>query len=155
MGNIFHDDFKDFVKALNNQQVKYLLVGGYSVVLHGYARNTGDIDIWVNPTIDNYMKLVKSFHEFGMPIFDMTEKNFLYNEKFDVFTFGRPPVSIDIMKKVKGLDFEIAYQNSVIVETDGFHIRMVDYRDLIKAKKASGRPKDINDIENLTDKEKE
>lgn len=155
MVNIFHDDFRDFVKALNNQQVKYLLVGGYSVVLHGYARNTGDIDIWVNPTIDNYMKLVKSFHEFGMPIFDMTEKNFLYNEKFDVFTFGRPPVSIDIMKKVKGLDFEIAYQNSVIVETDGFHIRMVDYRDLIKAKKASGRPKDINDIENLTDKEKE
>ena len=155
MGNIFHDDFRDFVTTLNNQQVKYLLVGGYSVVLHGYARNTGDIDIWVNPTIDNYKKLVNSFHEFGMPVFDMTEKNFLYNERFDVFTFGRPPVSIDIMKKVKGLDFEIAYQNSIIVETDGFHIRMVDYRDLIKAKKASGRPKDINDIENLTDKEKE
>jgi len=152
MGNIFHDDFRDFVKALNNQQVEYILVGGYSVILHGYARNTGDMDLWVNPTIDNYNKLVKSFHEFGMPVFDMTEKNFLHNESFDVFTFGRPPVSIDIMKKVKGLDFEIAYQHSVIVEADGFPIRMVDYRDLIKAKMASGRPKDLNDIENLTDK---
>jgi len=152
MGNIFHDDFRDFVNALNNQQVEYILVGGYSVILHGYARNTGDMDLWVNPTIDNYNKLVKSFHEFGMPVFDMTEKNFLHNESFDVFTFGRPPVSIDIMKKVKGLDFEIAYQHSVIVEADGFPIRMVDYRDLIKAKMASGRPKDLNDIENLTDK---
>ena len=152
MGNIFHDDFRDFVKALNNQQVEYILVGGYSVILHGYARNTGDLDLWVNPTIDNYNKLVKSFHEFGMPVFDMTEKNFLHNESFDVFTFGRPPVSIDIMKMVKGLDFEIAYQHSVIAEADGFPIRMVDYRNLIKAKIASGRPKDLNDIENLTDK---
>lgn len=155
MGNIFHDDFRDFIKALNNQQVEYILVGGYSVILHGYARTTGDIDIWVNPTIDNYKKLVKSFHEFGMAVFDMTEKNFLHNDSFDVFTFGRPPVCIDIMKNVKGLDFETAYQHSAFVEADGFPIRLVDYRDLIKAKKASGRAKDINDIENLTDKEKD
>ena len=155
MGNIFHDDFRDFIKALNNQQVEYILVGGYSVILHGYARTTGDIDIWVNPTIDNYNKLLKAFHEFGMAVFDMTEKNFLHNESFDVFTFGRPPVCIDIMKKVKGLDFESAYQHSAFVETDGFSIRLVDYRDLIKAKMAAGRAKDINDIENLTDKKKE
>ena len=155
MGNIFHDDFRDFIKALNNQQVEYILVGGYSVILHGYARTTGDIDIWVNPTIDNYKKLLKSFHEFGMTVFDMTEKNFLHNESFDVFTFGRPPVCIDIMKEVKGLDFESAYLHSGLVEVDGLSIRLIDYRDLIKAKRASGRAKDINDIENLTGKEKE
>jgi hypothetical protein len=152
MGNIFHDDFRDFIKALNNHQVEYILVGGYSVILHGYARNTGDMDIWVNPTMDNYNRLAKSFHEFGMPVFDMTEKNFLYNESFDVFTFGRPPVCIDIMKEVKGLAFGPAYQHSKIVETEGFPIRLIDYRDLIKAKIASGRAKDINDIENLSDK---
>lgn len=88
MGNIFHDDFRDFIKALNSQQVEYILVGGYSVILYGYARTTGDIDIWVNPVSENYNKLVKSFQEFGMPLFDMTEKNFLHNKSLDVFTFG-------------------------------------------------------------------
>ena len=155
MGNIFHDDFRDFIQALNNQLVEYILVGGYSVILHGYARNTGDMDIWVNPTKENYNKLVKSFQEFGMPVFDMTENNFLHNKSLDVFTFGKPPVCIDIMKEVKGLNFEPAYQHSTIVEAEGFPIRLVDYRDLIKAKKASGRAKDLNDIENLSDKEKE
>ena len=52
----------------------------------------GDMDIWVNPTLDNYKKLLNSFHEFGMAVFDMTEQNFLYNENIDVFTFGKPPV---------------------------------------------------------------
>ena len=155
MGNIFHDDFRDFIKALNNQQVEYILVGGYSVILHGYARTTGDMDIWVNPTIDNYKRLVNAFQEFGMAVFDMIEKNFLQNKSIDVFTFGRPPVCIDIMKEVKGLDFRSSYHHSVMVETDGLFVRLIDYRDLIKAKKASGRAKDINDIENLGDKEKE
>ncbi len=155
MGNIFHDDFGDFIKALNNQQVEYILVGGYSVILHGYARTTGDMDIWVNPTPDNYKKLANAFHEFGMAVFDMTEKNFLQNKSIDVFTFGRPPVCIDIMKEVKGLDFASSYHHSVMVETDGLLVRLIDYRDLIKAKKASGRAKDINDIENLGGKEKE
>jgi len=155
MGNIFHDDFKDFIKALNNQEVDYILVGGYSVILHGYSRTTGDLDIWVNPTTDNYNKLIKAFYEFGMAIFDMSKENFLYNKEVDVFTFGKPPVSIDIMKEVKGLEFESAYKRSAIVETEGITIRLVDYRDLIKAKKASGRAKDINDIENLGGRENE
>ena len=115
MGNIFNEDFRNFIKALNSQHVEYIFGDGYSVILHGYARTTGDLDIWVDPTSGNYQKLINAFHEFGMAFFDMTEKNFLYNENFDVFTFGRPPVSIDIMKKVKGLDFESAYQHSVFV----------------------------------------
>jgi hypothetical protein len=155
MGNIFHDDFRDFIQALNNHQVEYILVGGYSVILHGYARTTGDIDIWVNINGGNYRKLIKAFREFGMSVFDMTEENFLQNESIDVFTFGRPPVCIDIMKTVKGLDFETSYHQSALVETEGIFIRLIDYRDLIKAKKASGRAKDINDIENLSGDEKQ
>jgi predicted nucleotidyltransferase len=149
MGNIFNTDFKDFIRALYNHDVEYILVGGYSVILHGYARTTGDMDIWVNRTSANYNKLQIAFKEFGMPLFDMTEQNFLFNDNYDVFTFGRPPVSIDIMNKLKGLEFDPAYKNSVEIELEGLKIRVINFHDLIKAKKASARPKDLDDLENL------
>ena len=95
MANIFNDDFQDFLKALNEFHVEYILVGGYSVILHGYSRTTGDMDIWVKKTKENYLKIGRAFRRFGMPLFDMTESNFLSNPALDVFTFGRVPVSID------------------------------------------------------------
>jgi hypothetical protein len=82
MANIFNDDFQDFLKSLNESQVEYILVGGYSVILHGYSRTTGDMDIWVNKTKNNYSRIAKAFRRFGMPLFDMTEDNFLSNPKF-------------------------------------------------------------------------
>lgn len=72
-----------------------------------------------------------------------------------MYSLFRPPVCIDIMKAVKGLNFDSAYQHSAFVEVDNLFVRLIDYRDLIKSKKASGRAKDINDIENLVNKEKE
>jgi len=149
MGNIFNDDFRDFIQSFNNNGVKYILVGGYSVILHGYSRTTGDIDIWVERTSENYKKIVGSFLEFGMPVFDMTEHAFLNNRTLDVFTFGRPPASIDIMVEVKGLRFDECYEQAVYFEEDGLIIRTIFLNDLISAKKAAGRAKDINDLENL------
>ncbi len=149
MGNIFNSDFQDFINALNTAEVEYILIGGYSVILHGYLRSTGDLDIWVNRTKENYIRLISGFKLFGMPIFDMTENNFLFNDNVDVFTFGRPPVSIDIMNKVKGLEFEKCYLESDNKEVDGILVRVINYNNLIKAKKAAGRPKDIDDIEHL------
>lgn len=102
MSNIFNDEFRDFLTALNNQQVRYLLVGGYSVILHGYSRTTGDMDIWVERTKDNYQLLKRAFEQFGMPVFDMTEENFINHLHWDVFTFGNPPVAIDINVKLQG-----------------------------------------------------
>jgi len=113
MGNIFNDDFRDFISQFNICKVRYILVGGYSVILHGYSRTTGDMDIWVDKTLDNYRKIKRAFLEFGMPVFDMTEERFLGYFDFDVFTFGKPPSSIDIMLEVKGMDFNECYNNSV------------------------------------------
>jgi hypothetical protein len=149
MGNIFNDDFRDFLAALNEQQVRYLLVGGFSVILHGYSRTTGDMDIWVDRTAENYSKLQKAFHQFGMPLFDMTEQNFLSHPEWDVFTFGVPPVAIDIMVKVKGLNFDNCYLNSIFFEDDDLKIRTIHKDNLIAAKKSAGRPKDLNDLENI------
>ena len=86
MGNIFNNDFRDFISALNDQEVKYILVGGYSVILHGYSRTTGDMDIWVERSIENYTKIKKAFQQFGMPVFDMTLENFLSHPPLPIST---------------------------------------------------------------------
>ncbi len=147
--NIFRQDLQEFIEACNDHEVEYILVGGYAVILHGYSRSTGDIDVWINPTKANYEKLLGAFDQFQMPIFDMSEAKFLATESYDVFSFGLPPNGIDIMTSVKGLTFGEAYKNSYIYEFDDLDIRVVQYDDLIIAKKAAGRPRDINDVERL------
>jgi hypothetical protein len=149
MDNIFPPDFRDFINALNDQQVKYLLVGGYAVILHGYARTTGDLDIWVEQTSLNYSHLRNAFDQFGMSVFEMTEENFLSHPEWEVFTFGEPPVAIDLMTKVKGLEFESCYPQSVLFEEGEFKARTLDINSLILSKKITGRPKDLNDLENI------
>ncbi len=149
MGNIFNEDFRDFIHQFNKHKVRYVLVGGYSVILHGYPRTTGDMDIWVDRTAENYGKISSAFVDFGMPVFDMTEDNFLNHTEWEVFTFGTPPSSIDLMIRVKGLDFNECYENAVFFEDDGLQIRTIHINNLINAKKASGRSKDLDDLENL------
>jgi len=149
MANIFNSDFRDFISALNSQSVRYILVGGYSVILHGYPRTTGDMDIWVERSVENYQNIKKAFDQFGMPVFDMTLDNFLSHPNWDVFTFGTPPVAIDLMVQVQGLDFEMAYQNSVLFEDDGLSVRTIHKNDLIQTKKVVNRPKDQDDLLNL------
>ena len=147
--NIFHEDFKDFINSLNDFNVEYLLVGGYSVILHGYNRVTGDLDIWVNRTSDNYIKLLRAFKKFGLPGNSISENSFVNDTEIEVFTFGRPPLAIDIMTQVKGLIFEEAFISSEIAQVDDLIIRYIGYNHLITAKKASGRHKDLDDLEEL------
>jgi hypothetical protein len=144
-----NQDFCDFIESLNKFQVEYLIVGGYAVIFHGYNRTTGDLDIWVNATDENYARLSEAFRFFGMSTFDMTAEKFLNTELNDVFTFGRPPVCIDILTKVKGLDFSEAFRNSKLVTISSIGLRMIDIRDLKITKKEVNRPKDQDDLEHL------
>jgi len=152
MGNILNEDFQEFLIALNKAGVKYVLVGGYSVIYHGFPRTTGDLDIFVEVSNDNYQKIVKAFEIFRMPIFDMTENNFLNNKAINVFSYGRPPVSIEILKEITGLSFEHVYKNAPQVIFDNIELKIIRLKDLITNKKSSGRPKDINDVNNLEQK---
>ncbi|MBK8705182.1 MAG: nucleotidyltransferase [Saprospiraceae bacterium] len=149
MSNIFNPDFRDFIRALDKCDVDYILVGGYAVILHGYSRTTGDMDIWVRRTSENYHKVVKAFKEFGMPVFDMSEENFLNNPAIDVFTFGVPPVCIDLMTTLKGLEFESAFQNCTVFQLEDISVRVIHINDLILAKMKSNRAKDQDDISHL------
>jgi hypothetical protein len=150
MSTIFNEDFREFIQSLNDNKVEYMLVGGYAVILHGYRRVTGDMDIWVNRTKENYSKLVKAFSQFGMSVFDMTDEKFLDIESTDVFSFGRPPVSIDILTRLKGVEFDNAFSRAMQFEENGLIVRFIHLNNLIEAKKASGRYKDLDDIEKLS-----
>ena len=149
MGNIFNQDFRDFLIALTNNKVEYLLVGGYAVIIYGYPRATGDMDIWVKRTKENYSKIKKAFQEFKMPLFDMTEDRFLNHKEIDVFRFGRKPVAIDIMTKMKNLNFEECYKLAVDYTDTNLVVKVLHLNHLVAAKKIAGRHKDLNDIENL------
>jgi len=106
MGNIFNPDFQEFLLALNKNEVNYVLVGGYSVIYHGFPRTTGDLDIFVEVSTINYAKLVQAFEQFQMPLFDMSEDSFLHQFQINVYTFGRPPVCIEILKEISGFTFD-------------------------------------------------
>lgn len=146
--NIFNDDFKDFIIFLNQYEVEYIVVGGYAVIIRGYSRSTGDIDIWVNKTEGNYTKLQKAIKAFGLPDIAIKKEEF-FSDDFDVFAFGKPPYAIEIMTAVKGLDFKSTYNNSTIEQINETPVRIIHLQNLLVAKKAAGRSKDLNDIENL------
>ncbi len=149
MPNLFNQDFQDFLQAMNENKVEYLLVGGYAVILHGYIRSTGDMDVWVKKSRDNYTKLKSAFLQFGASIF--TEEDFLGNQ-FDVWGFGREPNRIEIMSEVKGIEFDKAYQSSQTYQQENIEVRYIHFNHLIEAKEAAGRYKDKNDIEQLQKK---
>lgn len=149
MADIFNEHFREFIQALNQHKVEYVLVGGMAVILHGYVRGTGDMDVWVNKTKENYSRLKRAYHQFGMPLFDMTEENFLGDE-YDVFGIGVQPVKIEVMTSVKGLLFDETYAMAQTYEEDGLQIKFIHINHLIQAKKASGRFRDLDDIEQLT-----
>ena len=150
MSTIFNEDFREFIQSLNDNKVEYMLVGGYAVILHGYRRVTGDMDIWVNRTKENYSRLVKAFAQFGLSVFDMSEEKFLDADSADVFSFGRPPVSIDILTRLKGVGFDNAFSRAMQFDENGLIVRFIHLNNLIEAKKASGRYKDLDDIEKLS-----
>jgi hypothetical protein len=137
MGNIFNTDFRDFIEILNKHEVKYVLVGAYAVILHGYRRTTGDMDVWIKNDEENYKCLVKVFYEFGLPLIDLTKENFLDNS--------------NILTALKGCDFDEAYNLSQIFIEDDLPIRFININTLRTSKKAVGRFKDLDDLEKLKD----
>jgi predicted nucleotidyltransferase len=147
--NIFNTDFQDFLKALNSAEVRYVLVGGYSVVFHGYQRVTGDLDLFLDPTENNYKKLSIAFAEFGLPTNAIKLEDFINPLEVDVFTFGRPPTAIDLMIKLANFSFEEVYEYATKEEIDNIIIKVIHINHLKIAKKLAGRFKDLDDLEHL------
>jgi predicted nucleotidyltransferase len=140
-------DFKEFVKLLIDYKVEYLIVGGYAVSIHGHPRYTGDLDIWINPTLENANSLVKCVNDFGFGSFKLTSRDFI--KEGNVIQFGYPPLRIDILTSIDGVNFGDCILNKKDVEIDGMLVHFIGLTDLLKNKKESGRPRDLDDIDNL------
>ena len=140
-------DFKDFLKLLNANRVEYLLIGGYAVGYHGYPRATGDMDIWVAVNPGNAEKIVVALKEFGFAVPELSAELFLRQNQ--IIRMGLPPMRIELTTTISGVDFEECYAARVVAELDGVKVNLIDLRHLKINKKASGRYKDLNDLENL------
>lgn len=146
MPNLFNIDFLDFLELLDKHKVDYLLVGGYAVILHGYGRSTGDLDLWINKTTQNYHRLQRVYNDFGAPIFSIQD---FESEKFDVWSIGVEPRKIEILTNVSGLNFDKSSKKCRNLELENFKVPYIDFEDLIKNKTETGRYKDLSDIEQL------
>ena len=140
-------DFKEFVELLNKRNVEYLIVGGYAVGIHGHPRYTGDLDVWINSTVENARKMVKVLDDFGFSSFGLAEADFI--KSGNVIQMGYPPFRIDILTKIDGVDFADCYQNRMIIQHDQITMSFIGINDLKKNKQASGRLKDLDDLASL------
>jgi predicted nucleotidyltransferase len=138
-------DFKDFLKLLNSKGVKYLVIGGYAVGYHGYPRATADIDVWIARTQDNAQKVTSALREFGFS--QASEKQFLEPKR--IIRMGRPPFRIEVLTDASGVEFETCFASKIVDEIDGVSVNIIALDDLRANKKATGRHKDLADLENL------
>ena len=144
---VLNKDFREFIELLNAHNIKYLVVGGYAVTVHGYPRYTNDIDIWFWIDKSNAENLIKVLKDFGFGSLDIKTDDFLNPNK--VIQLGYPPNRIDLLTSISGVEFEDCYPKRVIMDIAGIKIDFIDIESLKKNKKASGRHKDLNDLENL------
>ena len=131
----------------NENKVEYLVVGGYAVAHYGYVRATNDIDIWVNNDIENVSKIIKSLVKFGFSEKDLDKDIFTKDDQ--IIRMGVPPFRIELLTGVSGINFNETYPDKNIITIDDISISIIDLKNLKKNKKASGRHKDLDDLENL------
>jgi len=141
------DDFSEFLRLLDVHDVPYLIVGGYAVAFHGYPRATQDLDVWVNASEDVGVRLVTALHEFGFEDAQLTPE--LFTDPDRLVRLGIPPMRLEILSSVSGLDFDDSLEDAVRTDVDGVPVTVISLADLRRNKLAAGRPRDLADLEEL------
>ena len=141
---MLNDDYKEMLQLLLEERVKFLVVGAYALGVHGYPRATGDIDIWVEPVLENARKVMRVLNRFGAPLFDVTEQDFA--KKGTIFQIGVVPRRIDIITAIDGVEFPAAYARKEITVVEELEIPVLSLQDLITNKECTGREKDALDV---------
>ena len=140
-------DFSEFLKLLNCHEVDYILVGGFAVGFHGYPRATSDMDIWISRSLVNATRVVAAIRAFGFDTPNLTEDLFLQRRR--IVRMGHPPIRIEVMNEIDGVTFEDCRSGAILAEFDGINVPVIGLEDLKRNKLASGRPKDIDDLQQL------
>ena len=138
-------DFREFLSLLNEYDVRYLLVGGYAVGFHGYVRYTKDLDVWVAIGPDNAAKTAKVIEIFAGTKMDPSK----VLSTRTLLQIGAPPTRIEVLTEVDGVDFDACFEQRFTKVVDGLPINVISLTDLRKNKRASNRPQDLADLDNL------
>ena len=144
-----HPDFKDLLALLNEHKVEYIIVGAYALAFHGAPRFTGDIDIYVNPTKDNANRIVSALAAFGFGTLGLTSEDFQKPDQ--VVQLGVPPVRIDLITSLTGVSWDQASAGKISGNYGDIPVSFLGRAQYIANKKATGRAKDLADIEALED----
>ena len=148
--DILDEDILSLWRSLNNNDVRYIMIGGFATNLHGYNRATNDIDLWIDDTLQNRKNLRKALKDQGSGDYDVIESmQFVPGWTDFQLNFG---FKLDVMTSVKGLEnigFEECYNFAVIAEIEKIQVKFLHFNHLIICKKAMGRSKDLLDIEEL------
>jgi len=144
---ILNEVFLEFIELLNKHKVKYVLVGGWAVIFEGYQRTTADIDFFVKAEKENAQLVLDTVEDFmgstiGFTIEDLTKEN-------NVLMIGREPLRIDLLTSLSGVSFDEVYNNSKVYKDGDVLIRCIHINELMRNKEASGRLKDLADLEKL------
>lgn len=140
-------DFRELLALFNSERVRYIVLGGYAVNYHGHHRNTKDLDLWIAIDAANAERVSAALQKFGFAAASVPASHFL--EKGKIYVFGREPFRVDILTDPSGVEFEACYARRVETELDGVRVPFLSLDDLRRNKKASGRLRDLSDLEHL------
>jgi hypothetical protein len=140
-------DFKELLLAFNAQNVEYLIVGAHALAAHGHVRATKDLDLWVRPDILNARKVIQALSDFGAPLSDLTADDL--SRKKTIFQIGLPPVRIDIITNIDGVEFEEAWPDRLEMSFGDVPAFVISRHHLITNKKTSARLQDLADVQQL------
>ncbi|MCU0223759.1 MAG: hypothetical protein MUF27_06755 [Acidobacteria bacterium] len=144
-----NEDFRDLLLALIRSGARFLVVGAHAMALHGVPRATGDLDIWIRPDRSNAIRAWEAIIAFGAPVRSMGLAQDDLAVPGTVIQIGLPPRRVDLLTRLSGLEFDDAWPNRVSVLLDEVEIPFLGRDDLIRNKRAAGRPKDLADLDAL------
>ena len=143
----FPDDFRDFLEALRNRQVKFIVAGAFALAAHGHPRYTKDLDVWIEIDLGNAQRIVAALDDFGMGSLGLTPEDFLSENM--VVQLGYEPNRIDLLTTLDGVTFSDAYARRVLLQIADYTAPVLDLETLKVNKRASGRLRDLADLEEL------
>jgi predicted nucleotidyltransferase len=149
---ITQQHFEELLKLLEENQVEYVVVGGYAVAFYGYPRFTKDIDIFFKNSDLNVKRIKKALISFGFTDRDLPDD--LFYEKGNIIQFGIEPLRVDIINEIDGVNIEDALKNSIRGKYGKVEINFIGINELIKNKESTGREQDIIDAKKLKERTK-
>jgi hypothetical protein len=140
-------DFRDMLRCLNARGVEHLVVGSFALAFHGRPRTTGSMDLYVRPSPENAARIIDALRDFGFALPEISADDFSRPDR--IVQLGHPPVRLDLITSITGVDWEVAWNGRMAGEPAGVPVHFLGLRDCIANKRAVGRAKDLADIDGL------